>query len=541
MLTTLAIVAVGTARVTFESLLREMTDPAALSTWPSPIYRSLQATSYNRESVRRNEAGWFADSDGVGFIREEKHGGETTYVLMEHAGRGCITKMWTPFFYYDFNDRVGPNVQIELDGQVVFNESLIKLVTGKGSVPPPWAAFSARAGNLYLPMPFAKSARVTMKSKPFYFSVNYRAYEPSVRVEAFKREVLTAPGSLFKATAQRLAPQPAALDKKARTISLKPGSSVMLGLPKGAHAVKDLVIAVPEAVGHPQLLRSLVLSTLFDKIQTVSCPIGDFFSNTDGIKPYTTVTRSVSAGGVMRSRWWMPYRKSGSVAITNSGRETVTLSVSVETRPEPWTKNSMHFYARWRPDDIVAGTPFQDWNFVDIKGQGVYVGDSWTVVNPRPNSWWGEGDEKVYIDGDWDRGFPSHFGTGSEDYYGWAGGVYPDKNDEFSAPFLANVKVGALDGHTQGTNILTRTRGLDAVPFNRRLRFDMEASFGTDMREKWDLLGYSVVTFFYAKPGAVHNRPAASKLLRSLITPEELQERAAKVKSGMAVGTHPSR
>jgi len=31
----------------------------------------------------------------------------------------------------------------------------------------------------------------------------------------------------------------------------------------------------------------------------------------------------------------------------------------------------------------------------------------------------GEGDEKIYVDGET---FPSHFGTGSEDYYGYAWG-----------------------------------------------------------------------------------------------------------------------
>lgn len=193
----------------------------------------------------------------------------------------------------------------------------------------------------------------------------------------------------------------------------------------------------------------------------------------------------------------------------------------------------MHFYARWRPDEIIPGTPFIDWNFIDIEGEGVYVGDAWTVLNVRPNSWWGEGDEKIYVDDAWEKGFPTHFGTGTEDYYGWAGGVYPVLEDEFSAPFLANVKVGGLDGHTLGYNIVTRTRGLDAIPFKRRLRFDMEASFGTDMREKWDLLGYSAVTFFYAKPGARHNRPpmpaSAAKRIMSL---DELRREAARIRGG---------
>lgn len=164
--------------------------------------------------------------------------------------------------------------------------------------------------------------------------------------------------------------------------------------------------------------------------------------------------------------------------------------------------------------------PFQDWNFVEVRGRGVYAGDSWTVLNPQRNTWWGEGDEKIYVDDAWDAGFPTHFGTGTEDYYGWAGGVLPDRRDEFDEPFLANVRVGGLDGHTEGFNICTRTRALDAIPFSRRLRVDMESSFGTDIRHPWNLLGYSAVTFWYAEPGARHNRPgerrAASRPLMSL-------------------------
>jgi hypothetical protein len=229
----------------------------------------------------------------------------------------------------------------------------------------------------------------------------------------------------------------------------------------------------------------------------------------------------------MTLSWVMPYAKSASLKFLNTGKEPTRFKVAVEAVRWQWDKNSMHFYARWRPDDIVPGTPFSDWNFVDIKGKGVYVGDAWTVLNIRKDSWWGEGDEKIYVDDAWEKGFPTHFGTGTEDYYGWAGGVYPDLKDEFSAPFLANVKVGGLDGHTQGYNICTRVRGLDAIPFQKRLRFDMESSFGTDMREKWNLLGYSAVTFFYAMPGATHNRPALPKeSAKPIMSLEQLQGRA---------------
>ena len=50
------------------------------------------------------------------------------------------------------------------------------------------------------------------------------------------------------------------------------------------------------------------------------------------------------------------------------------------------------------------------------QGRGRFVGVELHVWNPR-GGWWGEGDEKFYIDGE---KFPSTFGTGSEDYFGYA-------------------------------------------------------------------------------------------------------------------------
>jgi hypothetical protein len=67
------------------------------------------------------------------------------------------------------------------------------------------------------------------------------------------------------------------------------------------------------------------------------------------------------------------------------------------------------------------------------------------------------------VDDAWDKGFPTHFGTGTEDYYGWAGGEIPTRKDEFSTPFLANARVGvAVPATAQG--VFTGTAPLRAGP-----------------------------------------------------------------------------
>ena len=521
--------------ITFNSLLAEMCDRDRLARFPNPPYESLQASSYNRESVRRDLPGWFADSDGTGYIREETINGKREFVIMEHTGPGCITKIWTPFFYYDFNNRVGPNVRIYLDGSKTqtFDESLIKLVRGEGSIPAPFAQPTARAGDSYLPIPFAKSVKVTMVDKPFYNLINYRAYPVGTKVETFRKPKSYVgkkfpEGQLFGAGMFRFL-----ADRK-----IKPGQSISFNLPKGPHALNKLELQLGSPGSKPNATsdayRSTIISIAFDGEETVWCPYGDFFSVIGTFNDWTVGTnnRLIDPNDVTTAAWIMPYKQSAVLKIYNFGSKEIDFGCAIKTKAWKWTKDSMHFYARWRPDDIVPGTPFQDWNFVDVQGKGVFVGDSFTALNIRKASWWGEGDEKIYVDDAWDKGFPTHFGTGTEDYYGWAGGVFPTKEDNFHHPFLNN-KVGGLDGHTLGYNILTRERSLDAIPFNKHLRFDMESSFGTDMREKWNLLGYSAVTFFYAVPGATHNRPAMPKeASKPIMSIDQLQNLSDRIRLG---------
>ena len=96
----------------------------------------------------------------------------------------------------------------------------------------------------------------------------------------------------------------------------------------------------------------------------------------------------------------------------------------------------------------------------------MYVGDAVTVYNPNLG-WWGEGDEKVYVDGET---FPSHFGTGTEDYYGYAWGRY---EPWINHPFVAQPIGDGCYAHI-GLAQNTRVRSLDAIPFTRSLRFDIE-------------------------------------------------------------------
>lgn len=522
--------------ITFQSLLQEMGDLSSQTYWPKQEYKSLQYSSYNRASVAPDQPGWFADSDGVAWIREETNGTKKEYVIMEHDGPGCITRMWTPFFYYNFNNRTGPNVKIYIDGEKipVIDENFIALLTGKGTIRPPFATYTARAGVCFLPIPFSKSCKVTLDDKAFYNIINFRGYQKGTRVQSFSKERYTKASLPLKTTAEMVSdPAPStALWEKLTENTIKPNDSLIINLPDGNKAIQRLTVRINSG-NRLQSLRSTILKMTFDGKQTVWSPVGDFFCSPDTLNPFKTRNLSVTNDGKMSCSWMMPYAKNGQLTLINLQNNPVPVSVDLKVDHYNWNERSMYFHANWANIGPLPGNRFFDLNVIDITGKGVLAGDALTVLSPG-TGWWGEGDEKIYIDAaDINRNFPSHFGTGTEDYYGWAGGVVPTGKDVFSMPFGSNVRIGN-QANPRGYNICIRNRMLDDIPFNNRLVFDMEASPGTDIRNHWNLLSYSMVTYWYGTADAKSNRPPQpDRAKQQLIQVPEIERLQQMVKDSI--------
>jgi len=169
------------------------------------------------------------------------------------------------------------------------------------------------------------------------------------------------------------------------------------------------------------------------------------------------------------------------------------------TTPYRWDDSSMYFGAGWtelnrvrtRKDSQFRKNDFYDVNYVTLTGQGVLVGTGLAIFNTA-SDWWGEGDEKIYVDGE---DFPSYIGTGSEDYfgYGWGNSAF------FQNPFLAQPYGGGNSKPDLAIN--TRYRGLDAIPFTKSIQFDMEMWHWADT-----IVNYAMTTTWYMKPGGTFNR-----------------------------------
>ncbi|HUV12527.1 MAG TPA: DUF2961 domain-containing protein, partial [Acidobacteriota bacterium] len=165
-------------------------------------------------------------------------------------------------------------------------------------------------------------------------------------------------------------------------------------------------------------------------------------------------------------------------------------------------ERSMHFRARWRVDhDLTASnTAVQDLPFLLARGKGVYVGTTSYILNPNdvPTSygnWWGEGDEKIFVDGD---SVPSTFGTGSEDYYNYSW----SSPDIFAFPYCGQPR---NDGPgNRGFVANYRWQVLDALPFQKLIRFYMELF----SHEKTPELSYARIGYYYARPGAIDDHLA---------------------------------
>ncbi|VGO19089.1 glycoside hydrolase family 172 protein [Pontiella sulfatireligans] len=532
--------------VTFETLLQEMADPQAQATWPEHEYKSLQASSYNRASVTPDDPrGWFANRDNGFDLGKEMVGDRTEAIMMQHEGPGVITRIWTPFFYKSFKNRVGQTVRIYLDGEAepTITANLIELVSGTGDIKAPFSQFTCRAGDLYLPIPFEKGCKITIEDKAFYYIVNYRAYtDSSLTVETYRPEFLEKYASILKTLGHKIQnPQPGVSSAPAEfETKIAPGAEKNLNLPSGANAITQLTFSL-EAEDLVQALRSTVVEASFDGETTIWCPLGDFFANVNSIRPYKMRDREVLEDGTMICRWVMPYQTSAQIKLHNLGAQPVSAKVSVCVQPKAWSADSMYFHANWWTGEPLPPRPVQDMNFIEIQGRGVHVGDNLIVLNPHWR-WWGEGDEKIYVDEDLDRRFPSQYGTGTEDYYGWAGGCLPTRADEFSSPFLANVRVGG-EKHpdkkelgTHGYNICTRARALDATPFKEQFRFDMEAFNMISSPEAF--LQYALVTFWYGSPGATHNRPPLPEAARAPVPQAKDVAAFAEKNMGRSVGVH---
>ena len=214
----------------------------------------------------------------------------------------------------------------------------------------------------------------------------------------------------------------------------------------------------------------------------------------------------------MTCRFCMPYRDSLVISVENRGKQQVTVSGAALPMAWNWDEqHSMHLRARWRVDHDITGDPahVQDLPFLVAQGKGRYVGTASFILNPNDvptpyGSWWGEGDEKIFVD---DEERPGIFGTGSEDYYNYAWSI----PDIFLWAYCGQPRNDGPGNRGFVTNF--RWHVLDSLPFAERIAFYMELY--THMRTPG--MSYARLAWHYARPMTVDDHlPISDADLRPL-------------------------
>jgi hypothetical protein len=492
-------------QVGVRALLSEMVDLVRLTRLPDPPYTAHLASSYDRRSLSPDDPqGWFANEDWASrtnpnYVRVDETSGRREYVLLDVQGPGAVVRIWsaTPT----------GTLRLYVDGDPVpvLEESMADLLSGRAVIPPPFAYVAALGYNAYFPFPYRKSVKVTVDDlvatdplrggplEKFYYQINYRTYSgPTAdRVRSFRRSDLTR-------AAPEIARVGAMLNRAAATYQPSSDRQLAQLASTGKHAERTIERAgggvIRELVLRPRDttaagLRGASLTITFDDELAVRAPLGDFFGAGPGLASYDSLPFEVRADGTFISRWPMPFRERARIVV--HGQAGLGGQVSVE--PLEWSDRSLYFHAKWRPRATVPTRPLRDLRFVAIEGQGLYVGNALNVTNPPGAMWWGEGDDKVYVD---QERFPSEFGTGTEDYYGYAWST----TERFARPFHAQTRAGSpgFDGDFS----MNRFHILDAIPFSRAFRFEMELWHWQETSVTWDAMAY-----YYARPGAKDDVP----------------------------------
>ncbi|MBL7189848.1 MAG: DUF2961 domain-containing protein [Phycisphaerae bacterium] len=522
-------------QIGLSSLLEDVLDRSLIAEYPDPAFVCRQSSSYNRHSITPDRPDWFTGGDFDQFYGCDVVEGRKEWIMLDAVGPGVVTRWWETQY------RCGGTIRVYLDRAMdpIFKGTGDELIAGEAITGPPLAANRGGGRNLYLPIPFCEHCKITFESsdlnadfanktprftnESLFYIINYLQYPQGTDVKSLSRADLDSNRKLIGRTGQALLQPEDHRLNITRIVggsvqTLNPGRSLRRQI-SGPGAIAEIRLKI-NAEDISQAMRSTIITATFDDKSTVWAPVGEFFGSGLGVNPYKSWWRMVDQDGWMTCWWPMPFRESTEVSVVNHSADE-----SVEVRLDDigiadwrWTDRTMYFHTAWRGQkqiEFVAGEleNMELWNYITIEGKGVYVGDSLSLYNrPRMNwgnegwigPWWGEGDEHIWVDGE---SFPSHFGTGSEDYFGYAF----NHTHPFEAPFHAQpiAKGNWGVGHT--TNV--RGRVHDRIPFMKRLKFNMEL-FHWQANRKVD---YATTTHWYAFEGATCNGLKSTTTVREKV------------------------
>ncbi|MBM3288644.1 MAG: DUF2961 domain-containing protein, partial [Candidatus Hydrogenedentes bacterium] len=209
--------------------------------------------------------------------------------------------------------------------------------------------------------------------------------------------------------------------------SVAPGQTRVLADIKGSGELRRMWFTVNRR--DPEMLRSLRFDIYWDGADqpAVSAPFGDFFGAILGkTSTFENEFFCNPEGRSFNCCIPMPFQTGAKVTITNESARPLEklfydIDALVTAKPDP---GALYFHASWRRDPLT--TLRQDFELLPrVNGKGRFLGVHVGIIgHPYNTGWFGEGEVKMYIDGD--TTLPTLAGTGTEDYIGtgWGQGKF---------------------------------------------------------------------------------------------------------------------
>lgn len=201
--------------------------------------------------------------------------------------------------------------------------------------------------------------------------------------------------------------------------SVAPGETKVLLDVSGSGIVHRIWLTLREQA--PEQLRAYRLDVFWDGAEkaAVSVPLGDFFCAGLGLVPFENALFASPEGQSLLCTIPMPFRSRARITLTNESAHEIPhlfydVNVSLNV---PHDADVLYFHAHWRRENPT--TLAQDFEILPrVTGNGRFLGAHLCVITDPvyEGSWWGEGEVKVYLDGD--NRHPTLVGTGTEDYIG---------------------------------------------------------------------------------------------------------------------------
>lgn len=489
--------------ISYADMVDRLTDLKALAELPEQGEKSAMWSSYDRDSKIDSATGefidWDANIDGLKpqYIRKE---GDNE-VLAEMEGPGAVVRIWSA------SPKQG-KVKIFIDGkeEAVISESFIDYF--KPSIPAfdyPELVYetNARGYNNYVPIPYQKSCKIVAEPGwGQYYHFNYISFPEGTQVEEFNPDPIEegkkALGKINSFFAQEMGEYPqekAGFKKETASVELEGGAQkTAFSLEgKGAIATFRAKFNNVDSTQLEEIMRKTVLEIRWDGEENPSVwtPLGDFFGTSPGWNEYRTLPMGMTDEW-MYSYWYMPYRKGAEISLHNTydGPVSVTLELQREELKED-IDGYARFHAKWHRDlEKLDKERWPDWKLLETHGKGRFLGAHLLVWNPKGGSakaggpgywWWGEGDEKFFVD---EEKFPSTFGTGTEDYFGYA---WCDPSI-FEQAFHSQT----LDNDNMGYQPMNRWQITDNVSFQSSFDGYLEKYFPNEHPTQ-----YSSVVYWY--------------------------------------------